>query len=221
MRATIFTVTMFLTLGGCVVVPGDGDSGGIFGGDFSLGSSDRDGGGFRCEGGRNFSVDFDRGDGRARVQTDSGRDYDLDYAGRDGGASRYEGRSDGDRVALTIDDDDAYLRVEDGDDYKDCRRAGGGFFGLGDRSRGDERRRGRDEVAYRCDDGRGFSADFGRRDETVSIDTGRQRLDLDLTDQDGRRRVYSDRGVTLTVERASAYLRVKDGSDYKDCRVAR
>ena len=50
---------------------------------------------------------------------------------------------------------------------------------------------------------------------------GRQRLDLDLTDQDGRRRVYSDRGVTLTVERASAYLRVKDGRDYKDCRVAR
>ena len=132
MRATIFTVTTVLALGGCVVVPG-GEGGGIFGGDFSLGSSDRDGGAFRCEDGRNFSVDFDRDGGRARVQTDGGRDYDLDYAGRDDGASRYEGRSDGDRIALTVDDDDAYLRVEDDDDYKDCRRSGGGFFGLGDR----------------------------------------------------------------------------------------
>ena len=220
MRATILTVTTVLALGGCVVVPGDEGGGGLFGGDFSLGSSDRDGGAFRCEGGRNLSVDVDRDGERARVRTDGGRDYDLDYAGRDGGASRYEGRSGGDRVALTIDDDDAYLRVEDGNDYKDCRRTGGGFFGR-DRSRGDERRRGRDEVAYRCDDGRSFLADFGRGDERVLIDTGRRTLNLDLVDQDGRRRVYRDGGVTLTVERSSAYLRVKDGNDYKDCRVAR
>jgi membrane-bound inhibitor of C-type lysozyme len=70
---------------------------------------------YRCDEDRRFEVTFrDDGD-EAEVRTRN-RTYDLDLEDRDGGRRTY---GDGD-VVLTVEGDEARLRVKDEPDYSDC-----------------------------------------------------------------------------------------------------
>jgi hypothetical protein len=80
---------------------------------------------------------------------------------------------------------------------------GGGLFG--------------DRVAFRCDDDRRFTVAFERDGRYATVNTEDRSYDLRAEDDRGRSRSYrSDDGdVQLDLDRA--YLRIKDGRDYKDC----
>jgi hypothetical protein len=73
-------------------------------------------------------------------------------------------------------------------------------------------------VAYACDDDREFAARFsGDRDE-VRVDTGGRSYDLDYTDDDDGRRIYTNNSdVELRVDDDEAYLRIPGESDFEDC----
>jgi hypothetical protein len=70
---------------------------------------------FECDDDRELTVRISRDGEEARVDAD-GRDYELEEEGRDNGDRVYTD----DDVRLTLGDDEAYLRVPDGDDYQDC-----------------------------------------------------------------------------------------------------
>ena len=70
---------------------------------------------FRCDDDRGFEVSFRDGGDEAVVRTRD-RSYRLGYEGRDGGARQY---GDGD-VRLSLDGDEARLRIKDERDYTDC-----------------------------------------------------------------------------------------------------
>ena len=72
---------------------------------------------FECAGDRGFSASFssDREDVRVRTGEET---YELELAGRDGGALVYS--DDDDEVRLTLEGDRARLRIPDEDDLEDC-----------------------------------------------------------------------------------------------------
>ena len=72
---------------------------------------------FRCDNDRQFEVSFRDGGDEAVVRTRD-ESYRLRYEGRDGGARQY---GDGD-VRLTVDGDEARLRIKDERDYTDCEQ---------------------------------------------------------------------------------------------------
>ena len=108
---------------------GGGDVlGGILGG--VLGGRGRGGGGssggllgqrvsYRCDDDRRFTASFQPFGGGVSVDA-GGRTYRL--RPRDGGSDRYrrDYRSEDGEVRLEVDGDRADLRVEGGDDYRDC-----------------------------------------------------------------------------------------------------
>lgn len=108
----------------------------------------------------------------------------------------------------------------DGDGYDYSR---GGYYGGGSSGGGLFGGRG-ERVAFRCDDDRRFTARFDSRREDVSVDAGRDEFDLRLVAREGDRLIYQGRedgrDVNLTVRQdlRRAYLRIEDGSDFRDCR---
>jgi hypothetical protein len=83
---------------------------------------------------------------------------------------------------------------------------GGGLFGA-------------DRVAFRCDDDRRFTVALDRDGRYATVNTEDRSYDLRAEDDRGRSRSYrSDNGdVQLDLDRDQAYLRIKDGRDYKNC----
>ena len=76
-------------------------------------------------------------------------------------------------------------------------------------------RSGSDRVSYRCDDDRRLTVTYYRDGATVQVGD----RDYDLR-QEGRGEYRSrDGDVRLEADRSRAYLRVKDQSDYQDCRA--
>jgi hypothetical protein len=126
-RRTIPIVFGCLALAGLLAACEDGSrsgarDGGLFGnngilGDLGLGSRTI---AYRCDDDRRFTADFD---GARRVLVDADRErYDLRLEDRDRRDRRvYVGRENGEEVRLTVDGDDAYLRIPGGRDYQDCR----------------------------------------------------------------------------------------------------
>jgi hypothetical protein len=110
--AGLLAIVPFLTLAaGC-------ESNGNGGDLFSLGSiTGFDRVAFDCEDNRRFRVNYnDDGD---EAVVDTGDDsYRLDLRDRDGDRRVYEG----DDVALTVDGDEARLRISGGEDFRDCER---------------------------------------------------------------------------------------------------
>ena len=85
---------------------------------FSLGSltgSDRVA--FRCDDERGFRVNYNDDGNEAIVDADD-ESYRLELRDRDGNRRQYEGN----RVDLTVDGDEARLRIGGDDDYTDCER---------------------------------------------------------------------------------------------------
>ena len=72
-------------------------------------------------------------------------------------------------------------------------------------------------ASYRCDDDKRMSVDYTGGGDRAIVDAGDRTYRLDLVDRNGRQRDYESDDATLTVDRNSAYLRVKNGSDYQDC----
>jgi len=72
---------------------------------------------FDCDDNRDFRVRLSSDREEARVEAD-GRTYRLEEAGSDDGQRVY--RDDDNEVRLTMGDDEAYLRISGGDDYRDC-----------------------------------------------------------------------------------------------------
>jgi hypothetical protein len=72
---------------------------------------------FECDDDRDLTVRLSDDREEAYVDAD-GRDYELEEAGEDDGRHVYS--DDDDDVRLTLGNDDAHLRVADGDDYEDC-----------------------------------------------------------------------------------------------------
>ena len=109
----------------------------------------------------------------------------------------------------------------DGYDYSRGGYYGGGGYGSGGLFGG-----GSERVVFRCDDDRSFTARFNARRENVSIDAGRNDYDLRLAGRESDRLIYEGRedgrDVSLTVRRdlRRAYLRIEDGSDFRDCRAS-
>jgi hypothetical protein len=75
---------------------------------------------FACDDDRDFRVRLSGDRQEARVDVGD-KTYRLDEAGRDDGRRVYRDE-DGD-VRLTMDGDDAHLRLAGADDYRDCRRS--------------------------------------------------------------------------------------------------
>jgi hypothetical protein len=85
---------------------------------FSLGSltgSDRVA--FRCDDERVFRVSYND-DGNEAVVDAGDASYRLELRDRDGSRREYEGE----RVDLTVDGDEASLRISGDDDYTDCEQ---------------------------------------------------------------------------------------------------
>lgn len=100
-------------LGGCVIADGDGRRDRGFGG-FGFGSRyDVE---YRCDDDRRFRAIFNDNRERVTVETRD-RTYRLRLDDRDGRRRQY---GEGD-VRLTVDRDEAYLRIKDENDYQDCR----------------------------------------------------------------------------------------------------
>lgn len=73
-------------------------------------------------------------------------------------------------------------------------------------------------VAYECDDDREFAARFSGDRDAVRVDTGGRSYDLEYSDRDDGRRIYSNRDdVELRVDEDEAYLRIPGESDFADC----
>jgi hypothetical protein len=73
-------------------------------------------------------------------------------------------------------------------------------------------------VTYECDGDREFVARFSGDRDDVRIDTGGRQYDLDYTDRDDGRRVYTNHEeVELRVDNDEAYLRIPGESDFEDC----
>lgn len=211
---------------GCTVVPiSDGAIGqGIFG-DEDRGYSRRDLEGrelsFSCKGGKQFRVYFDRDAERAEV--DTGRQtYDLDYIEREGDLYRYAGRGGGQKARLDVEGRNGYLELEGESDYADCKSGGGGSFasggGFGGRS---------DVINFRCDNDKSFTASFRRGNESVVVEAGDQRVDMNYDGRDGDLRYYEGRSpggrdLRLDIDsRGNAYIHVEDGGDFEDCKARR
>ena len=79
---------------------------------------------------------------------------------------------------------------------------GGGPFDLSGLT-GDER------IRYRCDGDRGFLVTYEQDGDQATVDAGDVSYRLDLDDRDGRRRAYSARNVTLTVNGDEARLGIQ------------
>jgi len=75
---------------------------------------------FDCDDNRELRVRLSSDREEARVEAD-GRTYRLEEAGREDGQRVY--RDDDNEVRLTMGDDEAYLRVPGGEDYRDCERS--------------------------------------------------------------------------------------------------
>jgi hypothetical protein len=71
---------------------------------------------FECDGDREMTVRLSGDREEARVEA-GGRDYELEEAGREDGRRVY---TDEDDVRLTVGNNEAYLRVPDGNDYQNC-----------------------------------------------------------------------------------------------------
>lgn len=113
MRPTALLVTAMIPLAVAGCTDGSGlDLGGLTGG-----GNDREVR-FRCNDDRSFRVSFNRDRDRATV--DAGDEtYRLRLTDRDGGRRQYGDEG----VRLSIDDDRARLRIENGRDYSDCEEA--------------------------------------------------------------------------------------------------
>jgi hypothetical protein len=83
-------------------------------------------------------------------------------------------------------------------------RSGGGMLGsmLGQ------------QVSYRCDDNRGFTASFQPLGGGASVNVGGQTYRLRSSGSEYR---SEDGDVRLQVDGDQAYLRIADGQDYQDC----
>jgi membrane-bound inhibitor of C-type lysozyme len=98
-----------LAFAGCQL---SGDGGDLF----NIGGDDDRTVEYRCDDDRRLRVDYNSDRDRATVE--AGDDtYRLRLEDRDGGQRRY---GDGD-VQLTVDGDEARLRIAGGSDYSDCR----------------------------------------------------------------------------------------------------
>jgi hypothetical protein len=76
-------------------------------------------------------------------------------------------------------------------------------------------------VTYECDGDREFVARFSGDRDDVRIDTGGRQYDLDYTDRDDGRRVYTNHEeVELRVDNDEAYLRIPGESDFEDCDIS-
>jgi hypothetical protein len=108
----IVACTAPLALAGCQI-NGGGGGGGLFG----IGDDDDRTVEYRCDDDRELRVSYN--DDRDRATVEAGdRSYRLRLADRENGQRRY---GDGD-VQLTVDSDEARLRIAGGRDYSDCRR---------------------------------------------------------------------------------------------------
>ncbi|HET6467962.1 MAG TPA: hypothetical protein VFG43_06255 [Geminicoccaceae bacterium] len=77
---------------------------------------------YRCDEDRRFVADFEGGD-RVEVEL-GGSSYDLrrdDRGSSRGDRREYVGENDGNEIRLTVEGDEAYLRIEGGRDFRDCR----------------------------------------------------------------------------------------------------
>ncbi|MGH6943367.1 MAG: hypothetical protein ACREH6_03985 [Geminicoccaceae bacterium] len=72
---------------------------------------------YRCDSDRDFAAVFSTDGDQAFVETGD-KTYELNRAGHDNGAAVYTNR---DNVELTVDGNDAYLRIPDQNDFEDCR----------------------------------------------------------------------------------------------------
>jgi hypothetical protein len=73
-------------------------------------------------------------------------------------------------------------------------------------------------LAFECDDDRDFRVRFTSDRDEARVDVGEDEYDLNLTDRDDGRRVYSnDDDVRLTVGDGEEYLRIPGGEDYRNC----
>lgn len=76
-------------------------------------------------------------------------------------------------------------------------------------------------VSYHCDDDRDFLARFSGDRDDVEIETGGHRFELEYTDRDDGKRIYSNRDdVELRVDDDEAYLRIPGESDFEDCEIS-
>lgn len=75
---------------------------------------------FECDDDRQMTVQLSDDREEAHVEA-GGTDYRLEEAGEDDGGRVYAD-DDGD-VRLTLGNDEAYLRIADGDDYQDCEES--------------------------------------------------------------------------------------------------
>jgi hypothetical protein len=73
-------------------------------------------------------------------------------------------------------------------------------------------------LAFECDDDLDFSVRLtGDRDE-APVDAGQETYELNLTDRDEGRRVYSNEDdVRLTIGDTETNLRIPGGDDYRNC----
>jgi hypothetical protein len=73
-------------------------------------------------------------------------------------------------------------------------------------------------VSYECDGDRDFVARFSGDRDNVRVDTGGKRYELEYTDRNDGRRIYSNNDdVELRVDNDQAYLRIPGESDFEDC----
>jgi hypothetical protein len=104
-----------LLLAACAGSSGDRDDGGLFGLGSVLGGDERSVR-YRCDDDRTMRVTYNADRDRATVEAGD-RTYRLRLRDRDGDERRYG--EDG--IQLTVDGDEARLRIEDGRDYADCK----------------------------------------------------------------------------------------------------
>jgi hypothetical protein len=72
---------------------------------------------FACDDDRDLTVRLSDDRDEAYVDAD-GQDFELEEDGEDDGRRVYS--ADDGEVRLTLGNDDAHLRIADGDDYEDC-----------------------------------------------------------------------------------------------------
>jgi hypothetical protein len=74
-------------------------------------------------------------------------------------------------------------------------------------------------LAFACDNNRELTTRFSSDREQARVDTGNNSYDLQYSGRDNGMRVYSDNDekVRLSVSSNRAYLRIPDGTDFKDC----